>query len=230
MDAQRTTFCSDYQKAHVVKGRLQCPYTKWTCPNGWHLCQLCGRSGHGAEECRFVSNVAPPVEVPRIIPPTVPSSAPPHDTSTQPEPDPAPAVATSDAVPVRGFGCKGEGKDGNYGVRVPPPTVVDPAELPFPYDGPASSSAGAHATPSLGDEEAPSPIAATTEEVEAWMAEAFRPLTNLSTKVPAEIGESVLWRGVKLGKHGNPSTKCEWFNGKVRWLAFEKGELYLYID
>ena len=231
MDARRTTFCSEYQKVRVVKGRLQCPYTKWTCPNGWHACRLCGRSGHGAEECRFVSSKAPPVERPRIIPSTVPpSSAPPHEISTQTEPEPAPAVATSDAVHVRGFGCKGEGKDGNYGVRVPPPSVVDPSDLPFPYDGPASSSAGPHANPTRGDDEAPTPIAATTDDVEAWMAAEFRMLTDLSTKVPPEIGESVLWRGVKVGKHGNPSTKCEWFNGKVRHIGVESGETFLYID
>ena len=62
------------------------------------------------------------------------------------------------------------------------------------------------------------------------MAEEFRPLTNLSTKVPPEIGESVLWRGVKVGKHGNPSTKCEWFNGKVWHTGVESGEIFLYID
>ena len=131
---------------------------------------------------------------------------------------------------MRGFGCKGEGKDGNYGVRIPPPTKVDPKDLPFPYDGPASSSAGTPANPTLGEEEAPTPIAATTEEVEAWMAAEFRALTDLSTKEPPEIGDNVLWRGVKVGKHGNPSTKCEWFNGKVRHIGVEKGEIFLYID
>ena len=67
-------------------------------------------------------------------PPVRPSSAPPPDTSAEPEPDNAPAEPQSDAVPVRGFGCKGEGKDGNYGVRIPPPTKVDPSDLPFPYE------------------------------------------------------------------------------------------------
>ena len=48
---------------------------------------------------------------------------------------------------------------------------------------------------------------------------------------PPEVGESVLWRGVKTGKHGNPSTKCEYFNGEVRHMQVEEdGELYLYID
>ena len=63
------------------------------------------------------------------------------------------------------------------------------------------------------------------------MSKSFEPLTNISTKTPPEVGESVLWRGVKTGKHGNPSTKCEYFNGKVRHLKVEEDhELYLYVD
>ena len=63
------------------------------------------------------------------------------------------------------------------------------------------------------------------------MAASFTKLRNISMKTPPEVGESVLWRGVKTGKHGNPSTKCEYSNGKVRHMQVEEdGELYLYID
>ena len=69
-----------------------------------------------------------------------------------------------------------------------------------------------------------------TSEVEEWMF-SIRPLTNLSTKCPPRVGESVLGRGVKTGPHGQPSTKCEYFNAKVRHIALdEDNELYLYVD
>ena len=72
---------------------------------------------------------------------------------------------------------------------------------------------------------------ATTELVEQWVSENFKQLTNISTKIPPQIGESVLWRGVKTGRAGNPSTSCEYFNGKVRMLRVEEdNELFLYID
>ena len=85
--------------------------------------------------------------------------------------------------------------------------------------------------PSAHEGEIPPPIVATTEEVEMWMQGSFRKLTNLSTKSHPEVVESVLWRGVKMGKHGQPSTKVEIFNGKVRWIDVqEDGELFLYIN
>ena len=63
------------------------------------------------------------------------------------------------------------------------------------------------------------------------MSESFRQLTNISTKCLPEVGDSVLWRGVRSGPRGNPSTKCEYFDAKVRHLHIEKGgELYLYVD
>ena len=40
-----------------------------------------------------------------------------------------------------------------------------------------------------------------------------------------------MWRGVKTGRNGQPSTKCEYFNGKVRHMAVDDDhELYLYVD
>ena len=125
---------------------------------------------------------------------------------------------------------KGEGKTGNYGVAIRPPAAVDIQDLPAALQSASSASMHSHvAVPP--DAEIPVPIAATTEDVEEWMRTSFKKLTNISTKVPPEVGESVLWRGVKTGRHGCPSTKCEYFNGKVRFLQVEEdGELYLYVD
>ena len=60
----------------------------------------------------------------------------------------------------------------------------------------------------------------------------YKRRTNISTKSPPEVGESVLWRGVKKGRKGHPSTKCEYFNGTVRQMGVdeEDNELYLYLD
>ena len=66
--------------------------------------------------------------------------------------------------------------------------------------------------------------------IEHWISTQFHPLTDLSTKEPAEIGESVLWRGVKTGHRGQPSTAVEHFHGKVRHVVVEDDtELYFYI-
>ena len=60
------------------------------------------------------------------------------------------------------------------------------------------------------------------------MSSYFQPLKNISKKKPPEKGESVLWRGLKTGRKGNPSTKEEFFNGKVHGTKFEDNELYVY--
>ena len=52
-------YCQPYQLHRQVKGRPRCEYTKWTCPRGWHMCQLCGRAGHGSEDCRTNPTPAP---------------------------------------------------------------------------------------------------------------------------------------------------------------------------
>ena len=131
---------------------------------------------------------------------------------------------------VPGFGWKGEGTC-NYGVAIPPPTLVDASDLPEEARLHTSSSVLQGEDPSWAEGEIPPPILATSYEVEMWMQESFRKLTNLSTKSPPEVGESVLWRGVKTGKRGQPSTKCEFFNGKVRGIHVdEDGDLHLHID
>ena len=67
--------------------------------------------------------------------------------------------------------------------------------------------------------------------VEEWVASNFKPLTNISGKTPPEVGEHVFWRGLKTGRSGNPSTKCEFFNGKVRQIEVNaEGEVYIYLD
>ena len=74
----------------------------------------------------------------------------------------------------------------------------------------------------------PPPIAATTEEVEDWLRSGFKKIKNISTKTPPEVGESVLWRGVRTGSKGGMSTKVEFFNGKVRYLQVEEdSEVYI---
>ena len=140
-------------------------------------------------------------------------------------------MATSDAVWVPNFGYKGEGKRGNYGVVIQPPQLVSPDSVPKDPQQAASSSShggGAPPDPPL----IPTAIAASTEQVEEWVQASFRPLRNLSGKSPPEIGDNVLWRGVKVGKHGYPSTVVEYFNGKVQHLevSTEDGELYFYVD
>ena len=64
------------------------------------------------------------------------------------------------------------------------------------------------------------------------MLSCFKPLTNISTEIPPEVGESVLWRGVKTDRRGQLSTKCEYFNGGVRRMAIDDDtrELYLHVD
>ena len=86
---QRPTFCAPYQATRRVAGQPMCSYTSKTCPFGLHACMQCGKSGHGAEDCR----TRPP-----------PEQEPPAEQA----PPPAAQPKTS-AVFVPGFGCKGEG-------------------------------------------------------------------------------------------------------------------------
>ena len=80
------------------------------------------------------------------------------------------------------------------------------------------------------DVEIPPPLPATTEDADMWMSSGFRKLTNMSTNMPPEIGESVRWRGVKTAPKGQPSTKCEWFNGKMHFVQVDDNEIFVYID
>ena len=149
-----------------------------------------------------------------------------------PPPVPSPADSSTSSVYVAGFGFKGEGKNANYGVAIAPPALVAEVDLPPGVQQPSSASGpqGGDYHPSVPS--IPPPIAATTEMVEQWISEGFQRLTNLSNKQPPEVGESVLWRGVKTGKRGHPSTKVEFFHGKVRGLSLDdqSHELYIYID
>ena len=160
--------------------------------------------------------------------PTLPA-APLAPTSAPAPSEPPPPKA----VYVTGFGCKGEGKGANYGISIPPPSLVFGWEVPQWSGGASSHEGAAKQEPGAERPESacPDPIAASPAEVERWIAGCFRPLTNISTKMPPEIGESVLWRGVKTGAAGNPSTVAEWFNGKVRYIAFDAaGEMWVYVD
>ena len=78
----------------------------------------------------------------------------------------------------------------------------------------------------------PVPIAATSELVDSWIAGCFTPLHNLSRNIPPEIGESILWRGVKTGRAGMPSTALEHFAGIVRYIEVEEAtqDLFIFVD
>ena len=84
MQPQRPTFCGFYQLARQVQGRPQCSFTRQSCPHGLHACQLCGKSGHGAEDCR--TRAQPPTTPPAEQPPPPPTMQPPP----QPTPEPPP--------------------------------------------------------------------------------------------------------------------------------------------
>ena len=225
--AQRRQYCDAYQAARQVRGVIMCPYTKHTCPFGLHQCKSCGRSGHGAEDCwnTFQStDLAPP---PPPAPPAPPAPTP--ESSCSNPKKPRQEEGSNQAVFVPGFGLKGEGKLANYGVEIPGPVVVPKEEAASTQHSASSSGLPAPQTPP-GGPKIPPPIQATTEDVEAWVTGSFKPLSNISQNIPPQLGESVLWRGVKTGKSGAPSTTCEYFNGKVRSLAVEDDEVYVYLD
>ena len=132
---------------------------------------------------------------------------------------------------VAGFGYKGEGKSANYGTLIAAPSVVSPAELA--QIGLLSSSSAAMAISDAvmsTPKQCPDPIPATFQQIETWLRQSYRPL-EVSHNNPPEIGECVLWRGVRTGKSGQPSTTVEYFNGTVRYLKVtNEGELYVYVD
>ena len=154
-----------------------------------------------------------------------------------PTPPPAPASSSTsplldltkieESIEVPGFGRKGEGKNANYGVQVPEPQVVPVSELPPEARTLLERPPGLDTEPTS---EIPPPIAATTEVVEEWIREGLTQLVNLSGKIPPEVGESILWRGVKKGKSGGPSTKEEHFHGRVRHVSVENDEIFVFLD
>ena len=128
---------------------------------------------------------------------------------------------------VPGFGRKGVGKFANYGLLVPAPQVVPVSELPPEAQTPLELATGLDAEPTF---EIPPPIAATTQNVEEWIQNGYTELVNLSGKVPPEIGESILWRGIKKGPHGGPSTRVEHFHGRVRYVTVENNDIFVFLD
>ena len=141
---------------------------------------------------------------------------------------PQPSVVPAAPQFGKGFGFKGVGKEGNYGVGIQPTFSVPPEEIPESLRPEIFVPPAEAAEPPAEEEYVPCPIMPTTEEIESWMQSSFRKLTDLSTKCPPEVGESVLWRGVNAGNHGY--TTVEHFNGKVRGVQVENNELYIYID
>ena len=89
---------------------------------------------------------------------------------------------------VAGFGFKGEGKGANYGLPIPAPSIVPVADLlqvPLPSNSAADQ---------VVSDVAPAPIPVTLDEIDEWMSTGFQPLSQISKKMPPEVGESVLWR------------------------------------
>ena len=221
MEPQRTPFCGFYQLARQVGGRPQCRHTRQSCPHGRHACQLCGKSGHGLEDCR--TRATPPA--------TPPAEQPPPPPAMQPPPKAAPPEPSQIPVFVPGFGKKGEGKDANYGVAIATPSVAQQQDLPPAIQQPSSSSSAPVIGAPIEDPWIPAPLPVTTEEVEEWMASSFQPLTNISTSADPIVGDSVLWRGVKLGPNGQPSTKSEYFNATVRHKSTDSdNEFWYYVN
>ena len=157
----------------------------------------------------------PPVRPPPPLPPSSSSTERPRQTKIE------------DSIEVPGFGRKGEGKDANYGVQVPEPELVPISELPPEAQQPLelASNLDAEPTPRI-----PPPISATIENVEEWIQNGYTELMNLSGKIPPEKGESILWRGLKKGKSGGPSTKEEFFHGRVRHVGVEEDEIFVWLD
>ena len=228
MEPRHPRFCGPYQQARQVKGVPMCGYTRHACPFGRHACSLCGKNGHGAEDCRLTA--APPSVVP---PPQQPQGL--HlqrhpRVLLQPCPSPdhrSPRVRLSLCLVSV---ARVKERQQSMGLPLPLQVCFLQPTSPLLLSSPAVLQGCTGASPP-SDPLIPSPIPATTEEVEEWVSSSFRPLTNISTTTPLEVGASVLWRGVKTGKSGNPSTKCEYFNGKVRDMRVEEdNELYLYVD
>ena len=190
-----------------------CLYTRLNCPHGQHACETCGKSGHGSGDCRT-----------RVQPEELQ-----HD-SVIAAPDVSQGSSSGGSIPVAGFGRKGTGKDGNYGVAISAPSVMDDALLPAPVV-PSGSSSSQNVDLASSPQMWPNPIPATTDDIEEWMRCNFRPLTNICCSFPPQVGDSILWRGVKMGPKGNPSTKVEHFNAKVRHTVHdEDGEWWVYVE
>ena len=81
------------------------------------------------------------------------------------------------------------------------------------------------------DPAGPEPLAARNEDVEGWITETFK-ILSISTSMPPEIGETVLWTNVPVG--GPP--KCspprrEYFHGIVRHTRTdESGVSWIYVE
>ena len=108
MQPLRPSFCAPYQLARQVKGRPMCPHTKQACPYGLHACQLCGKGGHGAGDCRTIA--APPN--PHVMP-----------SRWGPQPQQIPDAARSEAAAV----CTSKA-----GGEMPPDVAVVPTTSPSP--------------------------------------------------------------------------------------------------
>ena len=218
MSVQRHYFCLYFQKGPGEDGSFGCGHTGEKCPFGWHRCGRCGSFDHSA---RGSQCVAPPIPVHIELP-----------TFDLALPSTCPPASSSSAVGVEGFGFKGEGKHANLGVEVPRPALVRHEDLPANlqattshYIGPPDIQEGPWTSPTI-----PPPIAAKPEEIQGWISANYRRLTNLCVQKPPNVGDSILWRGVKTGRSGGTSTTVEHFNAVVRHIEQQDGETFVYVD
>ena len=147
----------------------------WVQERVWAVAMLTSKAG---------GYVRPGVEVDS-------TTLPPPSAVPAPSTFPAPAEPKSSSVFVPGFGCLGEGKTANDGVAIAPPTLLAAADLPLGLQQPSSASG-------LQEGEAiPNPshyyyyFQQDRRSSRAGVSSCFKPLTNIGTKIPAEVGESV---------------------------------------
>ena len=136
----RIRYCSPYQQKREVKGQPQCPHTRKACPYGLHACEVCGKAGHGAEDC-WSSAKRKEVEA-RLKAPANPEPEPATVTNA-PEPAtvpmPAKVMQQDQAQFVPGFGKKEKERERIMGLpshlhapfRVPKSHCFTPAVLPM---------------------------------------------------------------------------------------------------
>ena len=110
------------------------------------------------------------------------------------------------------MGFKGFGK-GNFGIVLPvPSSMVTPSNASFPI-----------------------PYARCPEasEVEQWINDHYEKLRargRATTGRSPRIGEVVLWRGFKTGRHGGASTAVEYFRGEVHEIIEDGQETFYSVS
>ena len=147
---------------------------------------------------------AAPVVTASAVAPAVPATAP-------AVPAAAPAALPAAAESLNHDDVKGYGKGANYGELVPPPRRLNTA---------TASDSGTLAS------RRPHARGPTEDEITQWM-DCFE--TIPATLHPIEVGNVVLWRGIKKGKKAGASTSEEFFRGEVHRIIPDDGHGKKYI-